>query len=117
VQTRRHMTDEQLAAVDDGRVFTGHQGVGLHLIDQIGDERAALAWLTKEKKIAGLPVRDFRLHSRFDDLPFLHAAAVALLNTVGLESLARALGSLDGGGFDRLNLDGLLALWQPPVGN
>jgi protease-4 len=118
VQTRRHMTDEQLAAVDDGRVFTGHQGLGLKLIDQIGDERAAIAWLTKEKKItANLPVRDYRLHSRLDDLPFLHAAAIALLNAVGLDSLARRFGELGGGTLDRFNLDGLLALWQPPSGN
>jgi len=119
VQDRRHLTDEQLAAVDDGRVFTGHQGLPLKLVDQIGDERAALAWLAKEKNIsASLPVRDYRLHSRLDDLPFLHAAAFALLDAVGLNSLARRLGDLGGiGALDRLNLDGLLALWQPASAN
>ena len=52
VQSRRRMSDDQLAAVVDGRIFTGHQGLGLKLIDEIGDERTAIAWLTKEKKIA-----------------------------------------------------------------
>jgi len=115
VQDRRHLTDDQLAAVDDGRVFTGHQGVDLKLIDQIGDERTAIEWLEKEKKItANLPVRDYRLHSRLDDLPFLHAAAVAVLDAVGLDGLARRLGGLGGiGALERINLDGLLALWQP----
>jgi protease IV len=115
VRDRRHLTDDQLAAVDDGRVFTGHQGVDLKLIDQIGDERTAIEWLEKEKKItAKLPVRDYRLHSRFDDLPFLHAAAVAALDAVGLESLARQFGGFGGvSALDRINLDGLLALWQP----
>jgi len=115
VQERRHLTDDQLAAVDDGRVFTGHQGLDLKLIDKIGDERAAVAWLEKEKKItANLPVRDYRLHSRLDDLPFLHAAAVAALDAVGLDGLARRLGGIGGiGALDRINLDGLLALWQP----
>src|SRR5580698_9344111 len=96
VQDRRHMTDDQLAAVDDGRVFTGHQGIDNKLIDELGDERAALAWLGKEKSIdTGLPVRDFELHSRFSDLPFLHAAAVAGLNALGLSGLAHALGDWD----------------------
>jgi protease-4 len=115
VQERRHLTDDQLAAVDDGRVFTGHQGLDLKLIDQIGDERTAIEWLEKEKKItANLPVRDYRLHSRLDDLPFLHAAAVAVLDAVGLDGLARRLGGVGGvSALERINLDGLLALWQP----
>jgi protease IV len=115
VQDRRHMTDQQLAAVDDGRVFTGHQGLGLKLIDQIGDEGAAKDWLNKDKKIsASLQVRDYELHGRLDDLPFLHAAAMAALNALGLDSWARRLAELDGAGaLARFNLDGLLALWQP----
>jgi protease IV len=118
VQDRRHMTDDQLAAVDDGRVFTGHQGLDLKLIDQIGDERTAKAWLEKEKKIeAGLPVHDYALHSRLDELPFLHAAALGLLDAVGLDGLARRIAEIDGGSIDRLNLDGLLALWQPAASN
>jgi protease IV len=117
VQDRRHMTDAQLAAIDDGRIFTGHQSVGLKLIDALGDERTAKAWLVKDKKIAAsLPVRDYSLHSRLDDLPFLHAAAVAALNAFGLDGLARQFAGLDGTGtLSRFNLDGLLALWQPPA--
>jgi protease-4 len=119
VQERRHLTDDQLAAVDDGRVFTGHQGLDLKLIDQIGDERTAITWLEKEKNItANLPVRDYRLHSRLDDLPFLHAAALAVLDAVGLDGLAQRFGSLGGASaLDRFNLDGLLALWQPDGAN
>ena len=64
------------------------------------------------------PVRDFRLRDRFGDLPFLHTAAVALLDGVGLGSIARRfeeLGAVQA--MERLNLDGLLALWHPPTGN
>ena len=69
VKDRRHLTDDQLAAVDDGRVFTGHQGIALKLVDELGDERAALAWLAKEKQVdTKLPVRDYELKSRFGDL-------------------------------------------------
>ncbi len=115
VKDRRHMTDQELATAADGRVFTGHQAIDLKLIDELGDERAALAWLAKEKDVdAKLPVRDYQLRSRFGDLPFLHAAAVAALDAAGLETLARHLdewGTM--GAVDRFNLDGLLALWHP----
>jgi protease-4 len=115
VQERRHLTDGQLAAVADGRVFTGHQALPLKLVDQIGDERAALAWLKQAKKLsASLPVRDYRLHSRFDNLPFLHAAAIAMLHAAGLDGFAERLGALGSATtLDGFNLDGLLALWQP----
>ena len=103
------------AAVVDGRVFTGHQALPLKLIDQIGDERAARAWLEKARKInASLPVQNYRLHSRLYSLPFLHAAATAMLHGVGLDSFAERLGALgSAAAFDGFNLDGLLALWQP----
>jgi protease-4 len=51
-------------------------------------------------------------------LPFLHTAAITVLDAAGLTSFARRLE--DSGAvraIERLNLDGLLALWHPPVAN
>jgi len=119
VKTRRHLDDAALERVTDGRVFTGRQGLALKLIDEIGDERTAIAWLAKEKNIdPNTPVRDYRLRDRLGDLPFLHTAVVATLDAVALGSLARRLeewGAVQA--MERLNLDGLLALWHPPTAN
>jgi protease IV len=119
VQDRRHLTDSELQTAADGRVFTGHQAIGLKLIDELGDERAALAWLGKEKNVdTKLPVRDYELKSRFGDLPFLHAAVSAALDVAGLTGVARHLD--ESGAFEameRFNLDGLLALWHPAGAN
>jgi protease IV len=119
VQDRRHLNDDELQAVADGRVFTGHQGIGLKLIDELGDERTGVAWLAKEKKVdAKLPVRDYDLHRRFSDLPFLHAAAAAALEAAGFSKLARSIDQLGAiQAVERLNLDGLLALWHPAGAN
>jgi protease-4 len=118
VKTRRNLDDSQLAVVADGRVFTGRQALGLKLIDALGNERTALAWLEKEKKIpADTPVRDFALHPRFTDLSFIHLAAWTF-DAVGLSSFARRIeesGALQA--VERLNLDGLLALWHPQSSN
>jgi protease IV len=117
VQTRRSMDQPQLERISDGRVFTGRQSVDLKLIDALGDEKAAVDWLVKEKNLeADTPVRDYKLESRLSDLSFLHLAAVTVLESVGLRSLARRLetwGALQA--VERLNLDGLLALWHPPM--
>jgi len=114
VKVRRHLDDAALE-----RVFTGRQGVELKLVDEIGDERAALAWLAKEKNVdPNTPVRDYRLRERFSDWPFLHTAVVGTLDAVGLSSFARRLeewGAVQA--VERLNLDGLLALWHPPIAN
>jgi protease-4 len=116
VGTRRQLDPAQLEKVADGRVFTGRQAVGLKLIDALGDERTAIDWLAKEKNIdANTPVRDYRLNPRFSDLPFLHTAMVGMLDAVGLSGLARNVrdwGTIRA--VERLNLDGLLALWHPP---
>jgi len=118
VKDRRKMDDAQLAAVADGRVFTGRQGVGLKLVDSLGNEKTALTWLEKEKKVpASTPVRDYSLEPRFSELSFLHVAAWTF-EAVGLSAMAHrieAWGAVQA--IERLNLDGLLALWHPPSAN
>jgi protease IV len=118
VQTRRHLDGEALGRVADGRVFTGRQAIDLKLVDELGDEKSAVAWLAKERGIdPNTPVRDWRVRSRFSDFSFLHPAA-AVFEVVGLASLARRIE--DAGAvraLEQLNLDGLLALWHPPATN
>ncbi|HEU4804959.1 MAG TPA: signal peptide peptidase SppA, partial [Nitrobacter sp.] len=103
----------------DGRVFTGRQAVDLKLIDQLGDEKAAIAWLVAEKKVApDLSVRDFKLSPRFGDMTFLRTAASVTFDALGLSSIARQVehtGIVQAA--DRLGLDGMLALWQPAPSN
>ncbi|MGX9430148.1 MULTISPECIES: signal peptide peptidase SppA [Bradyrhizobium] len=119
VKERRGMDDALLEKVADGRVFTGRQAVELKLIDQLGDERAAVAWLVQEKKIKSeLPVRDYKLNPRFGDLTFLRTAASVTLDAFGLSAIARRIeqaGLVQA--VDRFGMDGLLALWQPSGSN
>ena len=118
VKDRRQMDDKQVATVSDGRVFTGRQGVGLKLIDGLGNEKTALDWLASEKHVpANTPVRDYSLQPRFGELSFLHMAAWTF-QAVGLSAFAQRIeewGAMRA--VERLNLDGLLALWHPPGSN
>jgi protease IV len=119
VRERRKLDDAQLTRASDGRVFTGRQAIGLKLIDRIGDEKTALEWLEKEKGVdSKTRVTDWKLKPRLGDLSFLHMAAVSVLDWVGLGSLARRIeASAIVQTIERLNLDGLLALWHPSANN
>ncbi len=115
VQTRRGMDNALLDKVSDGRVFTGRQALDLKLIDQLGDERTAIAWLVEQKHVKkGLPVRDYSLQPRFGDLTFLRTAASITLDALGLSGIAHQLEQAGvTQAVNRLNLDGMLSLWEP----
>ncbi|WP_332699219.1 signal peptide peptidase SppA [Bosea sp. (in: a-proteobacteria)] len=112
VRDRRHLDDPELAAVSDGRVHSGRQAIGLKLVDEIGGESEAIAWLEREKGVGkSLPVRDWRRRSESSSFG-MWSAGEALARAAGLESLAvliaRAAEQPVG-----LRLDAPLALWQP----
>lgn len=59
VQERRNLSAEQALEVADGRVFTGRQALENGLIDGIGSEIDARAWLAEEHDVdPGLAVRE-----------------------------------------------------------
>jgi protease-4 len=119
VKDRRQLDEANLVRVADGRVFTGRQAIDLKLVDQLGGEDEAIAWLAKEKNIdPKLPVRDWRLRPRFSDFDFIHLATAKVLDAAGLTALARRIeDSAAVQAIDRLNLDGLLTLWHPSASN
>jgi protease IV len=119
VKERRGMDDAQIEKVADGRVFTGRQAVELKLIDALGDEKAAVAWLEANRNVKkGLPVRDYKLEPRFGDLTFLRTATSITLDAIGLSGIARRIEQAGvGQAVDRLSMEGMLALWQPAASN
>ncbi|MGI4939971.1 MAG: signal peptide peptidase SppA, partial [Janthinobacterium lividum] len=98
VASGRHMDPARVRELGDGRAYTGRQALGLGLIDQIGGEDEARAWLHDVRHVTeGLPVRTVR-------------------RPEGV--LARGLGAVFGGAakslmLQGLTLDGAWALWQP----
>ncbi|HTR16044.1 MAG TPA: signal peptide peptidase SppA [Acetobacteraceae bacterium] len=98
VATGRHMDPARVRALGDGRAYTGRQALQLGLIDQIGGEAEARAWLEQTRNIpATLPVVDLK-----DRGLVFHAFGASLGS--GLKTLL----------FQGLGFDGVWALWQLP---
>jgi protease-4 len=111
VRERRKMDDAQLAAVSTGQVFSGRQSVSLKLVDRIGSERDAVAWLESDKGVSkDLPVRDWKPRGDRDFSFFAWAATGA--DVAGLADLADGLRRASSAA-EQAQLDGVLALWQP----
>jgi len=111
VAERRKLSEDELAAVSSGRVFSGRQGVSLKLIDALGGEREALAWLERERGVkADLPVRDWRPRGNRDfDLWTAMAFGADLIGSSDVAGALRRASAAARLG----NLDGLLAVWHP----
>ncbi|MBM1173406.1 signal peptide peptidase SppA [Microvirga arabica] len=111
VRERRRLNEGELSTASTGQVFSGRQAVPLKLIDKIGSERDAVAWLEQEKGVAkDLPIRDWEPRSDRDISIFAMSATMA--DIFGFERVAEALRRTSAQA-EIARLDGLLAVWQP----
>lgn len=105
VMERRGMDEATARPLADGRIFTGHQALEVGLVDELGEEPVAVAWMVRDRGVpAGLSVVPWKVESEgfaglFESLS--KAFWGGLVNVLGLdETVATA------------RLDGLLSLWQ-----
>jgi protease-4 len=106
VAERRKLPMPRVMELADGRVYTGRQAIAVKLIDELGGEDKAVAWLQSEKKLAtGLPIENWEPKSTANRSGFGFAVADMVLRSFGLEGLENAVASA--------RLDGLLVLWHP----
>jgi len=100
VKSERDFTSAQMAKIEDGRVFTGRQALEMGMIDALGGEREALAWLEETHEIAAdSEVKTLKPKRPKDNL-------FERLNNAATKAMDKAENSM-------LTLDGLLMIWQP----
>lgn len=97
----RHMDPARVRALGDGRAYTGRQALALGLIDAIGGETEARAWLATTRRVPrSLPVEDVEGASLAERA---FGASFGPLLHVAMKTIA----------FQGVRLDGLWAIWQP----
>jgi protease-4 len=104
VAERRKLDRAEALRLADGAVYSGRQALVLKLVDAVGEEDAAIAWLERERGVdADLPVIDRRPPRNG---PFTLPGAML--------RLAGSLTGLDLAGIaDEAALDGLVSVWHP----
>jgi protease-4 len=94
----RHMDPAKVRSLADGRAYSGRQALANGLVDEIGGERAAVAWLEKSRHVtSGLPVDD------------------VLKGTWTQRMMQGSIEQLIVSARQSLRVDGVLALWQPSI--
>jgi protease-4 len=117
VAERRDLSRPEVTRIADGRIFTGGQALDAGLVDAIGGEEEAIAWLEDERGVAAdLPVRDWSLNRAETPFSLSRALLAWIGRQVGLGPNPFGDVLLDGLLPDRLTLDGLLSVWHPPLG-
>jgi protease-4 len=112
VAERRGIPTVTVPGLEAGRIYSGRQALTHKLVDEIGGEREAIAWLTAAKGVeSGLKVIDWKPESD-SNWSYL----------TGTDSLADRLAALAGLDLatkleknhliQALQLDGLLSLWH-----
>ena len=106
VSERRKLTPERTSILADGRVYSGRQALKEGLIDQLGGEDEAMAWLTSEKKVPeNLKIEDWRPPKPWLEEAMGASIAEMMIAGLGLKPVQDAAA--------HSRLDGLLALWHP----
>ena len=99
VAAGRHMDQAKVRGLADGRAYTGRQARALGLVDEIGGDQEARAWLEHTNRIPrGLPILEP------DRRPWTARITSDTTDTLSQIVLSAAQG---------LRIDGAWALWQP----
>jgi protease IV len=112
VEERRQLSPDQIRLVSDGRVFTGRQAIEARLVDEIGGEEEAKAWLAANRDIdADLEIVDWKVTSGLRDSGIGFALARAVLSALGFGDGSWLAGKIAAN--ERLKVDGLVSVWHP----
>jgi protease-4 len=110
VAERRSIAPDSIPGLTDGRIYSGRQAVELKLVDQIGDEKAAMSWLTKERNVAaGLKIVDWKPQQESSGLFGWFFKSLASSIGLSAERIADIAGQISA----TLKLDGLVSVWHP----
>jgi len=117
VADRRKLARAEALRLADGRVFTGRQALDAKLIDEIGGEGEAIAWLGSAKGVdVKLPVRDWKPVRPGQGFFSADAIGLWIARQLGFGPLLLKGDVLDRVLPERLKLDGLMSVWQGPGG-
>ncbi|WP_068311484.1 signal peptide peptidase SppA [Polycladidibacter hongkongensis] len=114
VAERRNLDMARALELANGQVYTGHQAKEFGLVDGIGDELAARAWLIDEKKLSkDLEVVTWRPIRPDDNFP-IYLKGFLGISPSSDSVLGKIFSSFAGLATNTGEVEGLVSVWQAP---
>jgi protease-4 len=113
VADRRKIATDAVPGLEQGRVYSGRDAIRHKLVDTLGGEKEARRWLEETRKVpAKLDIVDWKPR-RDSEFSWLRLAASTLTHLLGGSRDSWATLLTDDDRLARLQLDGLVSVWQP----
>lgn len=112
VARSRSLDPNAIPGLTEGRIYSGRQAIELKLIDQIGGEDEAIAWLEEKRQVPkDLKVIDWEADESGGG-SWLRGAVKSLLSKAGFSASILDLLLSPGNALERVQLDGLVSVWH-----
>jgi len=115
VAKKRSINPQSIPGLMEGRIYSGRQALQHKLIDELGGEEEAVAWLEEKRQVQkDLKIIDWDVESS-DNLGLFSKTARSILSGGGLPTtmLDAVLGT--GNTLERVQLDGMVSVWHAPI--
>jgi protease-4 len=113
VSERRGIDAAAVPGLKDGRIYSGREALAHKLVDRIGGEDEAQRWLEDTRGITkNLKIVDWK-PSREPAFGLLGDSAMAVVRWIGGPTAEAIVRLLEQRAIATLQLDGLVAVWQP----
>lgn len=113
VQKRRNITVASVPGLRQGSIYSGRKALELNLVDEIGGEETAVAWLERERKVTpDLDIVDWKPETP-DPWGGTSALSGAITSIFGKSAGAFAQLLSRDRLVSTLGLDGLVSVWHP----
>ncbi len=113
VESRRGIKAADVAGLKQGRIFSGREALSVKLVDEIGGEGEAVAWLQGKRGIdKDLKVVTWKPVAE-SDWALSRSAASLAGDAAGAGAAAAFKRIGQDAGLERLTLDGMISIWHP----
>lgn len=111
VESRRGIKTAEVEGLEQGRIFSGREALKVKLVDEIGGEDQAVAWLNSKGVPKDLKVVTWKPGAATWGIAGITGSLAGSSDRLSAADVARAL--VSAAHLDAVELDGMISVWHP----